>query len=207
MRPISSHSPISSRATPRRQVPRSCTRLGFLREGLTLFAEFDPRIPFDLHSLAFPSFSSATSNSISNVFVSRENQLNFPGKPVKVYLYDLPKRFTYRVIKHHSLARDGRPEDDILKLKYPGHQHMGEWYLFQDLLKPDSERVGFPIENVLDPEKANLFYVLFFSSLSLIVNQARPASRSEKPLYSDEENQVALIEWLDAQEYWKRNNG
>ncbi|KAM1208762.1 hypothetical protein ACFX2J_014385 [Malus domestica] len=165
MRPNSSHSPISSRATPRGQVPRSCTRLGFLRG------------------------------------------LNFPGKPVKVYLYDLPKRFTYRVIKHHSLARDGRPDDDVLKLKYPGHQHMGEWYLFQDLLKPDSERVGSPVENVLDPEEADLFYVPFFSSLSLIVNQARPASGSEKPLYSDEENQVALIEWLEAQEYWKKNNG
>ncbi|KAM1123007.1 hypothetical protein ACFX13_004543 [Malus domestica] len=156
---------------------------------------------------AFPSFSSAASNSISNVFVSRENQLIFPGKPVKVYLYDLPKRFTYGVITHHSLARGGRPDDDVLQLRYPGHQHMGEWYLFQDLLKPDSERVGSPVENVLDPEEADLFYVPFFSSLSLIVNQARPASGSEKPLYSDEENQVALIEWLEAQEYWKRNNG
>ncbi|TQD86358.1 hypothetical protein C1H46_028116 [Malus baccata] len=84
---------------------------------------------------------------------------------------------------------------------------MGEWYLFQDLLKTESERVGSPVERVLDPEEANLFYVLFFSSLSLIVNPARPASGSEKPLYSDEENQVALIEWLESQEYWKRNNG
>ncbi|XP_048442980.1 probable arabinosyltransferase ARAD1 [Pyrus x bretschneideri] len=84
---------------------------------------------------------------------------------------------------------------------------MGERYLFRDLLKPESERVGSPVERVLDPEEADLFYVPFFSSLSLIVNPARPASRSEKPLYSDEENQVALIEWLESQEYWKRNNG
>ncbi|KAM1018893.1 hypothetical protein ACFX13_041057 [Malus domestica] len=129
---------------------------------------------------AFPSFSSAASNSISfDVFATLENQLNLPGKPVKVYLYDLPKRFTYGVIEHHSLARGGRPDDDVSKLKYPGHQHM----------------------------EADLFYVPFFSSLSLIVNPARPASGSEKPLYSDEENQVALIEWLESQEYWKRNNG
>ncbi|KAM1114255.1 hypothetical protein ACFX15_046177 [Malus domestica] len=157
---------------------------------------------------AFPSFSSAASNSISSdVFATLENQLNLPGKPIKVYLYDLPKRFTYGVIEHHSLARGGRPDDDVSKLKYPGHQHMGEWYLFQDLLKPESERVGSPVERVLDPEEADLFYVPFFSSLSLIVNPARPASGSEKPLYSDEENQVALIEWLESQEYWKRNNG
>ncbi|XP_008371893.2 probable arabinosyltransferase ARAD1 [Malus domestica] len=157
---------------------------------------------------AFPSFSSVASNSISSdVFATVENQLNLPGKPVKVYLYDLPKRFTYGVIEHHSLARGGRPDDDVSKLKYPGHQHMGEWYLFQDLLKPESERVGSPVERALDPEEADLFYVPFFSSLSLIVNPARPASGSEKPLYSDEENQVALIEWLESQEYWKRNNG
>ncbi|KAM2566795.1 probable arabinosyltransferase ARAD2 [Malus sylvestris] len=84
---------------------------------------------------------------------------------------------------------------------------MGEWYLFQDLLKPESERVGSPVKRVLDPEEANLFYVSFFSSLSLIVNPAQQASGSEKLLYSDEENQVALIEWLESQKYWKRNNG
>ncbi|VVA27256.1 PREDICTED: probable arabinosyltransferase [Prunus dulcis] len=155
---------------------------------------------------ALPSFSSASSIS-SDVFASRENQLNFPGKPVKVYLYDLPKRFTYGVIEHHSLARGGRPDEDVSKLKYPGHQHMGEWYLFKDLLKPESERFGSPVQKVLDPEEADFFYVPFFSSLSLIVNPARPASGSDKPLYSDEENQVALIEWLEEQVYWKRNNG
>ncbi|PQP92391.1 putative arabinosyltransferase ARAD1 [Prunus yedoensis var. nudiflora] len=84
---------------------------------------------------------------------------------------------------------------------------MGEWYLFKDLLKPESERFGSPVQKVLDPEEADFFYVPFFSSLSLIVNPARPASGSDKPLYSDEENQVALIEWLEEQVYWKRNNG
>ncbi|XP_068331428.1 probable arabinosyltransferase ARAD2 [Pyrus communis] len=106
-----------------------------------------------------------------------------------------------------SLHNAAATDDDVSKLKYPGHQHMGERYLFRDLLKPESERVGSPVERVLDPEEADLFYVPFFSSLSLIVNPARPASRSEKPLYSNEENQVALIEWLKSQEYWKRNNG
>ncbi|PQQ12272.1 putative arabinosyltransferase ARAD1 [Prunus yedoensis var. nudiflora] len=84
---------------------------------------------------------------------------------------------------------------------------MGEWYLFKDLLKPESERLGSPVQKVLDPEEADFFYVPFFSSLSLIVNPARPASGSDKPVYSDEENQVALIEWLEEQVYWRRNNG
>lgn len=127
----------------------------------------------------------------------------------KIYLYDLPPRFTYGVIHHHSLARGGsRAVDDLSSLKYPGHQHMSEWYLFSDLTRPESERVGSPVVRVSDPEEADFFFVPFFSSLSLIVNPVRPpGSVSEKPVYSDEENQEALVEWLEGQEYWKRNNG
>ena len=65
---------------------------------------------------------------------------------------------------------------------------------------------------VSDPDDADLFYVPFFSSLSLIVNPVRPAAAEPgldpvRPAYSDEETQEALVEWLEAQEYWKRNNG
>lgn len=141
---------------------------------------------------------------------SRENMQNFPGKSaprLKVYLYDLPRRFTHGVIEHHSMARGGRPVDDVTLLKYPGHQHMAEWYLFSDLIRPEPERVGSPVVRVLDPDEADLFYVPYFSSLSLIVNPARPSQDRARALYSDEENQDALVEWLEDQEYWKRNNG
>lgn len=86
---------------------------------------------------------------------------------------------------------------------------MAEWYLFLDLIRPEPERVGSPIVRVSDPEEADLFYVAFFSSLSLIVNPTLvPAELdSEKPTYIDAENQQALVEWLGEQEYWKRNNG
>ena len=159
----------------------------------------------------FP-FTYANSASIESGF-SRENANNFPGKSVlKVYLYELPKRFTHGVIEHHSIARGRRPADDVALLQYPGHQHMAEWYLYKDLTRPDSDRVGSPVIRVTDPDEADLFYVPFFSSLSLIVNTARPAGSSSGPdqarvMYSDEENQEALVEWLEEQEYWKRNNG
>lgn len=87
---------------------------------------------------------------------------------------------------------------------------MAEWYLFSDLSRSESERVGSPVVRVEDPEEADLFFVPFFSSLSLIVNPVRPAGvgpATEKPVYSDEENQDALVEWLEEQEYWKRNRG
>ncbi|GLT54387.1 hypothetical protein SLA2020_275890 [Shorea laevis] len=105
------------------------------------------------------------------------------------------------------MARGGRPVDDVTLLKYPGHQHMAEWYLFSDLIRPEPERVGSPVVRVLDPDEADLFYVPYFSSLSLIVNPARPSPDRARALYSDEENQDALVEWLADQEYWKRNNG
>lgn len=87
---------------------------------------------------------------------------------------------------------------------------MAEWYLFSDLSRPDSERTGSPVVRVSDPEEADLFFVPFFSSLSLIVNPVRPAgsgSVPEKNAYSDEENQEALMEWLEMQEFWKRSKG
>ena len=134
------------------------------------------------------------------------------GNPaaVRVYLYDLPHRFTYGVIQHHSLARGARAPHNVALLKYPGHQHMAEWYLFSDLTRPESERAGSPVVRVSDPEEADLFFVPFFSSLSLIVNPVRPAGSGpgpEKPAYSDEENQEALVEWLEGKEYWRRSGG
>ena len=149
-------------------------------------------------------------NSASINELSRDNMQNFPGNSaprLKVYLYDLPRRFTHGVIEHHSMARGGRPVDDVTLLKYPGHQHMAEWYLFSDLIRPEPERVGSPVVRVLDPDEADLFYVPYFSSLSLIVNPARAAQDRARALYSDEENQDALVEWLEEQEYWKRNFG
>ncbi|XP_061355549.1 probable arabinosyltransferase ARAD1 [Gastrolobium bilobum] len=150
------------------------------------------------------SFNSATASSVALAAGASKSPA------VKVYLYDLPLRFTHGVIHHHSLARGARVSDDASSLKYPGHQHMAEWYLFSDLARPDSERVGSPVVRVLDPDEADLFFVPFFSSLSLIVNPVRPAGSgpgSDKPAYSDEENQEALVEWLEGQEYWKRSNG
>lgn len=163
-------------------------------------------------------FSFANSAAAINEFsreleLSRDNPEKFPGESaprVKVYVYDLPRRFTHGVVEHHSIARGGRPVDDVTLLKYPGHQHMAEWYLFSDLIRPDSERIGSPVVRVLDPDEADLFYVSFFSSLSLIVNPIRPSGSNQdqaRVLYSDEETQEALLEWLEEQEYWKRNNG
>lgn len=123
-------------------------------------------------------------------------------------MYDLPRKFTYGVIESYEKARgsSGGRKDDAL-LKYPGHQHSAEWHLFRDLSRPSAERLlDSAVTPVEDPEEADLFYVPFFSSLSLVVNNNRPGSL-DVPSYSDEKMQDSLIEWLEEQVYWKRNNG
>lgn len=127
-------------------------------------------------------------------------------------MYDLPRKFTYGVIESYSLARGGeKKKSDDASLKYPGHQHSAEWYLFDDMNKNSLERVGSAVTRVMDPEEADLFYVPFFSSLSLVANPIRSgnvvAANVDRPAYSDEEMQESLIEWLEKQKYWKRNNG
>ncbi|CAA7014790.1 unnamed protein product [Microthlaspi erraticum] len=133
--------------------------------------------------------------------------IDFPGisRKTRVYMYDLPTNFTYGVIEQHGVARGGEKSDDVTGLKYPGHQHMHEWYLFSDLTRPEIERVGSPIVRVFDPMEADLFYVSAFSSLSLIVNSGRPGNSGSG--YSDEAMQESLVGWLESQEWWRRNNG
>lgn len=101
------------------------------------------------------------------------------------------------------------PVHDVSVLRYPGNQHSAEWHLFSGLIRENSDRYGSAVVRVSDPDEADLFYVPFFSSLSLVVNPIRPAGGigSEGPVYSDEETQEELIEWLEGQEYWRRNNG
>lgn len=134
----------------------------------------------------------------------------FDSRVVKLYIYDLPRKFTYGVIESYALARGGinAPVSDDSELKYPGNQHSAEWYLFSDLIKREKDLVHVgDIVRVFDPGEADLFYVPFFSSLSLVVNPVRGNANPSAGVYSDEKMQEELIDWLEEQVYWKRNNG
>lgn len=119
-------------------------------------------------------------------------------------MYDLPRKFTYGVIDSYTLARGGTPNEDVTKITFPGNQHAAEWHLFSDLNNP--KRSGSYVTRVSDPAKAELFYVPFFSSLSLVANPNRGGA-GFRETYNDEETQESLMEWLEKQLYWKRNNG
>ncbi|GER48928.1 exostosin family protein [Striga asiatica] len=152
-----------------------------------------------------PNYNTNTSINLGN-----DRRFRSPdGREVRIFMYDLPRRFTYGIIESYAAARGGRAAEDDAHLKYPGHQHSAEWYLFSDLNRPAGERVDSSVTRVMDPEEADLFYVPFFSSLSLIVNRIRPVSNfsQDGAVYNDEQTQEDLMEWLEEQVYWKRNNG
>ncbi|CAI9090562.1 OLC1v1025362C1 [Oldenlandia corymbosa var. corymbosa] len=191
--------------------PRNNNR-SFLKPTLTLasvislslfvlyFAFFSPFSPNFNHTNRIDSHSSPGSLSGSPG--------NGDARPVKIYMYDLPRKYTYGVIESYAKARGGPdPKGNDALLKYPGNQHSAEWYLFRDLNRPSRERVDSAVTRVDDPEEADLFYVPFFSSISLVVNMNRPGAVGDPVLYSDEEMQESLLEWLEKQVYWKRNNG
>ncbi|KAK9155778.1 hypothetical protein Sjap_003258 [Stephania japonica] len=147
---------------------------------------------------------------ISPLYRPRRDDSVTDATPVKLFMYDLPEKFTYGVIERYMKAREAAAATDrVMGLKewaYPGHQHSAEWWLFKDLLRTD--RFGSAIVRVLDPNEADLFYVPFFSSLSLVVNPIRQVPVSGGQMgYSDEEMQESLMEWLEDQVYWRRNNG
>ncbi|XP_078438293.1 exostosin family protein [Wolffia australiana] len=130
-----------------------------------------------------------------------------PTPQTKIYLYNLPPKFTTGVVDKYFLARDLARIGDRRRVNYPGHQHSAEWWLFSDLQRLDRPPTS-PVLRVDDPSEADLFFVPFFSSLSLVVNPIRPAGEGGvASIYSDEEMQEELIEWLQGQDYWRRNGG
>ncbi|CAH9107150.1 unnamed protein product [Cuscuta europaea] len=151
----------------------------------------------------------AVNNGIG-ILGSSSNGEYFEAEPhvsVKVYMYDLPREFTYGVIESYNLARGGEKLKEDSLLKYPGTQHAAEWHLFTSLIIRDHGRMGWSVIPVSEPDQADLFYVPFFSSLSLVVNPVNRPRSGDGPVYSDEKMQDALIEYLEQQEYWNKNNG
>ncbi|KAD7117604.1 hypothetical protein E3N88_04872 [Mikania micrantha] len=69
------------------------------------------------------------SDNISHI----QTNSQIPKQAVRIYMYDLPRRFTYGVIDGYEIARGGKGIEDATTLKYPGNQHAAEWHLFLDL--------------------------------------------------------------------------
>ncbi|CAL5062135.1 unnamed protein product [Urochloa decumbens] len=197
---------LAARAMPSRRPSPVLLLLLALALAL-LFLLLSPSSPSASRSLASGSASASSSSSPASPAA--------PPVPVKIYLYDLPPKFTYGVVRSYMAARAPSGSADAAavlpdeQLRYPGHQHSAEWWLFKDLLRRGPR--DRPVARVEDPHNADLFYVPFFSSLSLVVNPIRPPAAANASgaaaAYSDEAMQEELLEWLEGQPYWQRHRG
>ncbi|KAK4283476.1 hypothetical protein QN277_000423 [Acacia crassicarpa] len=127
-------------------------------------------------------------------------------RPLRVYMYDLPRRFNVGMINRRSTAetpvtvRDWPPWPKNSGLK---RQHSVEYWMMGSLLYEGEEDYREAIR-VSDPEMADVFFVPFFSSLSFNThgrNMTDPATEIDRRL------QIDLIDYLSQSKYWERSEG
>ncbi|XP_027342821.1 probable arabinosyltransferase ARAD1 [Abrus precatorius] len=127
-----------------------------------------------------------------------------PDPPLRVYMYDLPRRFNVAMIDHRNkaetpvIARDFPPWPDNWGLK---KQHSVEYWMMGSLLHSDEGREAV---RVLDPELADAFFVPFFSSLSF---NTHGHTMTDSATEIDRQLQVDLLEFLKKSKYWQRSRG
>ncbi|OAY34341.1 probable arabinosyltransferase ARAD1 [Manihot esculenta] len=130
------------------------------------------------------------------------------GPRLKVYMYELPRRFHVGMMDHKSKIDDDVPVTADNLPRWPKNvgikkQHSVEYWLMASLLY-DGGKEEREVVRVLDPEAADAFFVPFFSSLSFNThghNMTDPETEKDRQL------QVALIEFLYKSKYWQRSGG
>ncbi|TVU36565.1 hypothetical protein EJB05_18503, partial [Eragrostis curvula] len=88
--------------------------------------------------------------------------------PLRVYVYEMPSKFTYDLLR---LFRDSyRETDNLTSNGSPVHrlieQHSIDYWLWADLIAPESQRLLKSVVRVLRQEEADIFYVPFFTTIS-----------------------------------------
>ncbi|KAG9147250.1 hypothetical protein Leryth_017990 [Lithospermum erythrorhizon] len=133
---------------------------------------------------------------------------------LKVYMYDLPRRFNVGMLTHHG-SNDDLPVTIKNLPPWPARsglnkQHSVEYWMMASLLYYSESRIGGggvsgqEVVRVSDPESADVFFVPFFSSLSFNVHgkdMRDPDTEFDKQL------QVDIIKILSESTYWKRSSG
>ncbi|KAK7246988.1 hypothetical protein RIF29_41862 [Crotalaria pallida] len=129
--------------------------------------------------------------------------------PLRVFMYDLPRRFNVGMINRRSTeeapvtASDWPPWPENWGLK---KQHSVEYWMMGSLIHEGGDEDGERREavRVLDPEVADAFFVPFFSSLSFNThghNMTDPKTEVDRRL------QIDLMELLRKSKYWQRSGG
>ncbi|MBA0735170.1 hypothetical protein Gogos_019039 [Gossypium gossypioides] len=143
--------------------------------------------------------------------------LNFP---IRVYVYQMPNKFTYDLLwlfrntyrETSNLTSNGSPVHRLIE------QHSIDYWLWADLIAPESERLLKNVVRVDRQEEADLFYVPFFTTISFFLLEKQQC----KALYrvfisvdnlghcilpSDSFQREEALKWVTDQPAWKRSEG
>ncbi|GAB2255580.1 hypothetical protein Droror1_Dr00009358 [Drosera rotundifolia] len=125
----------------------------------------------------------------------------WPGgsMPVRVYVYDMPAKFTYDLLwlfwntykETDNLTSNGSPVHRLIE------QHSVDYWLWADLIAPVSERLLRNVVRVHRQEEADLFYIPFFTTISFFLMERQQC----KALYRE------ALKWVTDQPAWKRSEG
>ncbi|XP_030534163.1 probable arabinosyltransferase ARAD1 isoform X2 [Rhodamnia argentea] len=111
-----------------------------------------------------------------SVFASESERLRgdpyYPlGLPLRVYVYEMPRKFTYDLLllfwniykETSNLTSNGSPVHRLIE------QHSVDYWLWADLIAPQSERLLKNVVRVHRQEEADLFYIPFFTTISFFL--------------------------------------
>ncbi|XP_010278531.1 PREDICTED: probable arabinosyltransferase ARAD1 [Nelumbo nucifera] len=127
--------------------------------------------------------------------------------PLRVYMYDLPRRFNIGMIDRRS--SDDTPVNAQNLPSWPSssglkRQHSVEYWMMASLLYEGGDEESREAVRVLDPDSADVFFVPFFSSTSFNThghNMTDPDTEIDRQL------QIDLLEFLRKSKYWQRSGG
>ncbi|KAF3564315.1 hypothetical protein DY000_02018802, partial [Brassica cretica] len=137
---------------------------------------------------------------LDEMVFERENRLldEDPVYPVKVYVYEMPKKFTFDLLwlfrntykETSNATSNGSPTNRT-------GTHSVDYWLWADLISPESERRLKSVVRVHKQEEADLFYVPFFTTISFFLLEKQQC----KALYRE------ALKWVTDQPAWKRSEG
>ncbi|KAG8055031.1 hypothetical protein GUJ93_ZPchr0001g30206 [Zizania palustris] len=119
--------------------------------------------------------------------------------PLRVYVYEMPSKFTYDLLR---LFRDSyRETTNLTSNGSPVHrlveQHSIDYWLWADLIAPESQRLLKNAIRVRRQEEADIFYVPFFTTISFFLLEKQEC----KALYRE------ALKWVTDQPAWQRSEG
>ncbi|OVA13805.1 Exostosin-like [Macleaya cordata] len=118
---------------------------------------------------------------------------------LRVYVYEMPAKFTYDLLwlfrntyrETSNLTSNGSPVHRLIE------QHSIDYWLWADLIAPESERLLKNVVRVHKQEEADLFYIPFFTTISYFLLEKQQC----KALYRE------ALKWVKDQPAWNRSEG